>query len=67
MNEQTQYRMALLGESMHISGQLLLIRLHLKQVSKEELKLLNQNAENIRIKIQEIQNDKTELPRNRRS
>jgi len=64
MNEQIQYRMALLRESMHISGQLLLIRLHLKQVSKEELEHLNQNAENIRIKIQEIQNDKTKLPRN---
>jgi hypothetical protein len=64
MNEQVQYRMALLRESMHITGQLLLIRLHLKQVSKEELEHLNQNAENIRIKIQEIQNDKTKLPRN---
>jgi len=64
MNEQVQYRMALLAESMNISGQLLLIRLHLKQVSKEELERLNQNAENIRIKIQEIQNDKTKLPRN---
>ena len=64
MNEQVQYRMALLRESMHISGQLLLIRLHLKQVSKEELEHLNQNAENVRIKIQEIQNDKTKLPRN---
>ena len=64
MNERVQYRMALLAESMNISGQLLLIRLHLKQVSKEELEHLNQNAENIRIKIQEIQNDKTKLPRN---
>jgi hypothetical protein len=55
MNEQVQYRMTLLAESMNISGQLLLIRLHLKQVSKEELDRLNQNAENIRIKIQETQ------------
>ena len=62
MNEWVQYRTALLAESMNISGQLLLIRLRLKQVSKEELEHLNQNAENIRIKIQEIQNDKTKLP-----
>jgi hypothetical protein len=53
MNERVQYRMALLKKSMHISGQLLLIRLHLKRASKEERDHLTRIAEDIRIKIQE--------------
>jgi hypothetical protein len=45
---QVQYRFALLKESMRISGQFLLIRLHLKTVSKEERAALNRRAELIR-------------------
>ena len=64
MNEQAQYRMALLRESMHISGQLILIRLHLKSVSDYEFCRLNIRADYLQKLIKEIQNDKTKLPRN---
>jgi hypothetical protein len=36
MNPQVQHRMALLSESMKLSGTMLLIRLHLKTVTLEE-------------------------------
>ena len=45
-----QYRLALLGESMQISGQLLLLRLHLKTATLEERYALKQRA----AKIQEL-------------
>jgi len=53
MNPQVSYRLELLKESMQISGKLLLIRLHLKTVSKCELKYWNDRADHIRKLIQE--------------
>jgi len=54
MNPQVQYRLELLKESMQISGQLLLIRLHLKTVSQDELNFINMRASVIRKLIKEI-------------
>jgi hypothetical protein len=55
MNPLIQYRLALLAESMQISGQMLLIRLHLKQITLEERYTLKQRAAKIRelIKLME--------------
>ena len=51
MNPLIQYRLALLAESMQISGQMLMIRLHLKQITLEERYALKQRAEKIRALI----------------
>jgi len=48
MNPILQYRLTLLAESMQISGQLLLLRLHLKTVTLEERYALKQRAAKIR-------------------
>jgi hypothetical protein len=53
MNPQAQYRLELLAESVEISGQLLLIRLHLKTVSPYEFSRLNIRADYLRKLIQE--------------
>ena len=53
MNPQVQYRIALLKESVEISGQLLLIRLHLKSVTEYEFELLNKRAEYLQQLIKE--------------
>jgi hypothetical protein len=53
MNPQVQYRLELLKESIQISGQLLLIRLHLKTVSSYEFSRLNIRADYLRKLIQE--------------
>lgn len=55
MNPLIQYRLALLAESMQISGQMLLIRLHLKQITLEERYALKKKAAKIRelIKLME--------------
>ena len=53
MNPQAQYQLELLAESMQISGQLLLIRLHLKTVSQDELNFIQMRASDIRKLIQE--------------
>lgn len=44
MNQQVQYRIELLKESMQISGQLLLIKMHIKTVSLDELNLIQMRA-----------------------
>jgi hypothetical protein len=54
MNPQVQYRLELLKESVQISGQLLLIRLHLKTVSPYEFSRLNIRADYLRKLIREI-------------
>jgi hypothetical protein len=54
MNPKAQYRLELLAESVEISGQLLLIRLHLKTVSPDELNFIQMRASVIRKLIQEI-------------
>lgn len=51
MNPQVQYRLTLLSESMQISGQFLLIRLHLKRVSTEERDELNKRADRLKVLI----------------
>lgn len=50
MNPDISYRLSLLGESMQVSGELLLIRMHLKQMTIEERYALKQRA----AKIQEL-------------
>lgn len=51
--DKIRYRFALLKESMNISGQFLLIRLHLKTPSEKELIELKESADYIKKKIQE--------------
>lgn len=48
MNPDLDYRLALLGESIQISGQILLLRLHLKTVTLEERYAIKQRAAKIR-------------------
>jgi hypothetical protein len=55
MNPQVQYKLSLLGESMQISGQFLLIRLHLKQVSEEEIDRLRARSGYIQMLLKEAQ------------
>jgi hypothetical protein len=55
MNPDVSYRLALLRESMSISGQTLLIRLHLKTVSLEEYYTLKKRAAKVRELIRQTQ------------
>jgi len=55
MNPLLQYRLALLTESMQISGQLLLLRLHLKTVTLEERYAIKQRAAKIKELIKQTQ------------
>jgi hypothetical protein len=55
MNPDVSYRLALLRESMSISGQVLLIRLHLKTVSLEQHYALKQRAAKVRELIRQTQ------------
>ena len=56
MNPLIQYRLALLAESMQISGQMLLIRLHLKQITLEERYALKQRAAKVQELIRQVRN-----------
>ncbi len=47
------YRIALLRESVYLSGQFLLLRLHLKTVSLEERYALKQRAERLQERIKD--------------
>jgi hypothetical protein len=53
MNPEVSYKLALLNESMRISGEFLLIRLHLKNPTSQELIELEDRATKIRKQIQE--------------
>lgn len=56
MNADISYRLSLLGESMQVSGELLLIRMHLKQVTIDERYALKQRAAKIQELIKQARN-----------
>lgn len=47
MNAALSYRLSLLGESINLSGEMLLIKLHLKTVTIEERQVLKRRAEKL--------------------